>query len=122
MSSGAILALAEAKRPIVPQLPWGTVLEYYGQWWLHKGSNLGPLPCESRRIIATASCNWKGQAASLVRISSRDYRRHPTNELGQQDDPLRVFSHRRHAACLRGIKDTTAALARSSKAVAMYFA
>jgi hypothetical protein len=22
------------------------VLEYKGQWWTHKGSNLGPLPCE----------------------------------------------------------------------------
>jgi hypothetical protein len=26
------------------------VLEFVGQWWTHKGSNLGPLPCEGNAL------------------------------------------------------------------------
>src|SRR6266849_1157697 len=44
--------------PIVPQLFWGTPsgnkfsksLTTTALWWTHKGSNLGPLPCEGNAL------------------------------------------------------------------------
>jgi hypothetical protein len=44
--------------PIVPQLSSGTspgnqfskTLNVKAQWWAHKGSNLGPLPCEGNAL------------------------------------------------------------------------
>ena len=57
-------------------------------------------------------------------ISSNGYRRHQTNEFDQDRRmiPYARFPIGTTFPSLRGTRDTTAALARSSKAVAMYFA
>ena len=81
---------------------------------------------KSRRIIATASGNALGKIRRQVwcRSRQRDYRRHQTNEFDQDRRmiPYARFPIGTTFLSLRGTKDTTAALARSSKAVAMYFA
>src|SRR5215471_7757794 len=81
---------------------------------------------KSRRIIATASGNALGKIRRQVWCGSRqrDYRRHQANEVDQDRRivPYARFPIGTTFASLRGTKDTTAALARSSKAVAMYFA
>jgi hypothetical protein len=56
---GAICSTApRASAPVVPRLFWGTPpgnqfpksLIVRAQWWAHKGSNLGPLPCEGNAL------------------------------------------------------------------------
>ena len=93
---------------------------------LRNERGLGPLPCESRRIIATASGNALGKIRRQVWCGSRqrDYRRSQTNEFDQDRRmiPYARFPIGTTFPPLRGTRDTTAALARSSKAVAMYFA
>jgi hypothetical protein len=63
-------------------------------------------------------------AAQLWKGGARSHRRHQTNEFHQnlRMIPYARFPIRTTFPSLLGTRDTTAALARSSKAVAMYFA
>ena len=64
--------------PIVPQFFWGTssgshfpkLLITGTNWWTHKGSNLGPLPCEGNALpLSYASGNGENQGRQSPRFT-----------------------------------------------------
>ena len=76
---------------------------------------------ESSRRIPREACPPSRRS---LRLGFGGYRRHQTNEFDQDRRmiPYARFPIGTTLPSLRGTRDTTAALARSSKAVAMYFA